>query len=183
MILKHPLSMKDIFNGFNRIVRPQLILLIISFIGVLLSPSCGVFSSKKVENSARYNPKTVSTIVQKARSYTGTPYKYGGTTAAGFDCSGLVTVAFQSVNLALPRTSYDMAETGREVSVKEIEVGDLVFFVTNKNSDRISHVGIVTEVKKEGEIKFIHAADSGVREDNLGSKYYKSTFVKAVRPF
>ena len=144
--------------------------------------NCGIFQPKKSENSIRYSGQTISKIVQKARSYTGSPYKYGGTSAAGFDCSGLVTVAFQSVNLLLPRSSYDMAEIGRTINVKDIQVGDLVFFVTNKNSNRISHVGIVTEVKKEV-VLFIHAADSGVREDNLGSKYYKSTFAKAVRPF
>jgi probable lipoprotein NlpC len=159
------------------------ILLIISLSCVLWCESCGIFRSSKNENSARYTTQTVSNVVQKARSYVGSPYKYGGTTAAGFDCSGLVTVAFQSVNLALPRTSYDMASVGREVKATSIQVGDLVFFVTSKTGNRINHVGIVTEVKKDGGIRFIHASDSGVREDNLESKYYKSTFVKAVRPF
>jgi probable lipoprotein NlpC len=164
------------------IKRNEVIFLILVISLTLLITNCSIFQPRKTENSARYNNRTISNIVQKARSYTGTPYKYGGTTAAGFDCSGLVTVAFQSVNLALPRTSYDMAEFGRLINVKDIEVGDLVFFVTNKNSNRINHVGIVTEVDGEN-VKFIHAADSGVREDNLGSKYYKSTFAKAVRPF
>ena len=76
-----------------------------------------------------------------------------------------------------------MASVGREVKTTDIEIGDLVFFVTSKTGNRINHVGIVTEVQENGDIRFIHAADSGVREDNLGSKYYKSTFVKAVRPF
>ena len=164
------------------IKRSEVILLILGVSCALWMTNCGIFQPKKTENSSRYNVKTISNIVQKARSYTGAPYKFGGTTAAGFDCSGLVTVAFQSVNLALPRTSYDMATVGREIQIQEIQVGDLVFFVTNKNSNRISHVGIITEVKKEA-VLFIHAADSGVREDNLGSKYYKSTFAKAVRPF
>jgi probable lipoprotein NlpC len=165
------------------IKKNELFLLFLGVFCSLLVTNCGIFKPKTTENSARYDNRTVSTIVQKARSYVGSPYKYGGTTASGFDCSGLVTVAFQSVNLPLPRTSYDMAETGRQVDVKNIQVGDLVFFVTSKTGTRINHVGIVTEVKKDGEIKFIHASDSGVREDNLGSKYYKSTFTKAVRPF
>jgi probable lipoprotein NlpC len=165
------------------IKRNEFLLMVLGVSCALLITNCGIFQPKKVENATRYDNRTVSTVVQKARSYMGAPYKYGGTTASGFDCSGLVTVAFQSVNLALPRSSYDMAEIGRAINVKDIKVGDLVFFVTNKNSDRISHVGIVTEVKKDGDIKFIHASDSGVREDSLGSKYYKSTFAKAVRPF
>jgi probable lipoprotein NlpC len=165
------------------IKRNEFLLLVLGVFFALFAANCGIFKPKIVENTTRYDNRTISTIVQKARSYTGSPYKYGGTTASGFDCSGLVTVAFQSVNLSLPRSSYDMAEIGRKVEVKNIQVGDLVFFVTSKEGTRINHVGIVTEVKKNGEVRFIHAADSGVREDNLGSKYYKSTFTKAVRPF
>ena len=167
-------------------IKQHFILWVIGIFCALLIVNCGIFAprnAKKTENSTRFNRQTVGNIVQKARSFTGSPYKYGGTTAAGFDCSGLVTVAFQSVNLALPRSSYDMASVGREVKTTDIEVGDLVFFVTSKTGSRINHVGIVTEVQTNGDIRFIHAADSGVREDNLGSKYYKSTFVKAVRPF
>jgi probable lipoprotein NlpC len=165
------------------IKRNEFLFLVLGVSFALLATNCGILKPKTVENSTRYDNRTVSTIVQKARSYTGSPYKYGGTTASGFDCSGLVTVAFQSVNLPLPRTSYDMAEIGRPIEVKNIQVGDLVFFVTSKTGTRINHVGIVTEVKKDGEVRFIHASDSGVREDSLASKYYKSTFTKAVRPF
>ena len=167
-------------------VKQHFILCVVSIFCALMVVNCGIFAPKDAKtsnNSTRYNRQTVSNVVQKARSFTGSPYKYGGTTAAGFDCSGLVTVAFQSVNLALPRTSYDMASVGRAITTNDIEVGDLVFFVTSKTGDRINHVGIVTEIGKDSNIRFIHASDSGVREDNLGSKYYKSTFVKAVRPF
>ncbi len=167
-------------------VKQYFILCVVSIFCALLFVNCGIFApqnAKTPSNSTRYSRQTVRNVVQKARSYTGSPYKYGGTTAAGFDCSGLITVAFQSVNLALPRTSYDMATVGREVKTDDIEVGDLVFFVTSKTGDRINHVGIVTDIQKDGSVRFIHASDSGVREDNLGSKYYKSTFVKATRPF
>ena len=157
--------------------------LIISILCTVGMFRCGPFRSSKVAKPTNYTTSTISNVVQKARSYVGSPYKYGGTSAAGFDCSGLVTVAFQSAHLALPRTSYDMATVGKEVKQKDIQTGDLVFFVTSKEGTRINHVGIVTEVGKDGAVHFIHASDSGVREDNLGSKYYKSTFVKATRPF
>ena len=157
-----------------------LIMSILCTVGML---RCSLFHSSKVMKSTNYTASTISNVVQKARSYVGSPYKYGGTSAAGFDCSGLVTVAFQSMNLSLPRTSFDMATVGEEVKQKDIQKGDLVFFVTSKEGTRINHVGIVTEVGNDGIIRFIHASDSGVREDNLGSKYYKSTFVKATRPF
>jgi probable lipoprotein NlpC len=183
MIFKYAPHIRAVFNWFDEKIKHCVILLTISVLCTFVSQSCGIFNAKKVDNSSRFNTRTVSTIVQKARSYVGSPYKYGGTSADGFDCSGLVTVAFKSANLALPRTSFDMAETGREIDLKNIEVGDLVFFVTSKTGNRINHVGIVTEVNAKDGIKFIHAADSGVREDNLGSKYYKSTFAKAMRPF
>ena len=66
--------------------------------------------------------------------------------------------------------------------MRDLRVGDLVFFITGKE-DKISHVGIVTEVKSKNDIRFIHAADSGVKEDNLFTKYYQKTFTKAMRPF
>lgn len=159
------------------------------FLNVLLSDSCALFKPRdseektnKPSKNVNFNNKTINEIVNTARDYTGTPYKFGGTSRSGMDCSGLVTVAFNSVNLKLPRVSADMANVGDEISIKNLRRGDLVFFITGKEN-RISHVGIVTEVKSANEIWFIHAADSGVKEDNLFTKYYQKTFVKATRPF
>ncbi len=163
---------------------------VILFILSLLSDGCGLFKPRSTEENknntenknVHFDSKAVKDIVTTARAYTGTPYKYGGTTRNGMDCSGLVTVAFNAANLKLPRVSADMANVGKEVKVKDLRVGDLLFFITGKE-DRISHVGIVTDIKGTGNITFIHAADSGVKEDNLFTKYYQKTFVKATRPF
>jgi probable lipoprotein NlpC len=144
--------------------------------------SCGLFNRSPNNSNVNYNSRTISTIVKTARTYIGTPYKYGGVDEDGLDCSGLVGLAFQSARLTLPRVSTDIARVGQEVKVRDIRVGDLVFFITDKGS-RINHVGIVTERKNPENILFIHSANSGVREDNLFSKYYKSTFTKAMRPF
>lgn len=160
------------------------------FLFVTLFDSCALFKPRTTEDdktvnnntSAKYSNKVIKDIITTARDYTGTPYKFGGTTRNGMDCSGLVTVAFNSVNLKLPRVSADMANFGKEITIKDLRVGDLVFFITGRE-DRISHVGIVTEIAAKDRIMFIHAADSGVREDNLFTKYYQKTFVKATRPF
>ena len=169
--------------------------LLFSFIlMVVVASKCGFFDKKtnadknkdavknSPSNNIPYNTKTVSTIVTTARTYIGTPYKYGGVDCKGFDCSGFVNMAFQSVHLTLPRTSTDIAAVGYEVPVQDIRAGDLVFFITDEGT-RINHVGIVTEWRGRDTLQFIHSASAGVREDNLFSKYYQRTFTKAMRPF
>lgn len=127
---------------------------------------------------------TVASMIETARSFIGTPYKYGGTTRKGMDCSGLVYTTFQALDLSIPRTSQQQAEIGNRVKDSDIQPGDLVFFAEKKGSGRISHVGLVTEVKRSDEIIFVHSTTSrGVMEDNLFSDYYHKIFIKAVRPF
>lgn len=130
-----------------------------------------------------YASRDVEKVIRTARSYRGTPYRYGGTTRIGMDCSGLLCTSFQAINVQLPRTSNEQSEFGENVRPKEIQPGDLVFFSESAFSSRISHVGMVTEVKGKEEIYFIHASTSlGVKEDNLFSDHYRRIFIKAVRP-
>ncbi len=124
----------------------------------------------------------VQQVIATARTYMGTPYRWGGTTRTGMDCSGLLVTTFRSCGLNLPRTSAEQSETGRLVSIYEVVPGDLVFFATKGR--RVSHVGMVTEVRGKHNIQFIHASSSlGVIESNLFSDYYQKNFVKARRPF
>lgn len=120
-------------------------------------------------------------VVKYAFKFDGTKYKLGGTTKKGMDCSGLVTTAFQSEAINLPRTTRDIALVGNWVDLKEVEKGDLLFFATRKNSRTINHVGIVTQAR-QGYVEFIHASTSkGVIVSNLAEKYWYFAFVQARR--
>jgi cell wall-associated NlpC family hydrolase len=130
----------------------------------------------------KQNSKRVDEIITFAKKFLGTPYVWAGSTPSGFDCSGFIKYVMGNFGISLARTSYGMAEFGRNVKLSEIQPGDLMFFKgTNINSTQIGHVAMVTEVGP-GVIKFIHAANGGVKIDNfVNSKYYVPRFVKAKR--
>jgi cell wall-associated NlpC family hydrolase len=121
------------------------------------------------------------TVIQTAKSYRGTPYKYGGTTRAGMDCSALVYHAYSSIGITLPRRSEDQSNLGEKVSLQEVKPGDLLFFATGKKRNTVTHSGIVTEVERS-EIRFIHSSTSlGVTEDYLSTRYWSDAFLFAKR--
>lgn len=156
-------------------ISQKLLLFLILFAAVILS-SCG--SNRKLAKKE----EKVHRIISAARSYTGTPYKYGGTTRAGMDCSGLLLNSFKAADISLPRTSVDQSKVGKEVKLKELAPGDLVFFATGKKKREITHVGLVTERRGRDNIKFIHASTSlGVVETNIFSEYYQKRFRVARR--
>lgn len=151
--------------------------------------SCGssrhnVITSKE-ENShvptASPAPEKALNIVSRAKKFEGTRYKYGGTTKKGMDCSGLVYVCFLEEDIAMPRTSRELSKQGKRLYLKEVNVGDLLFFETGKNRKVINHVGLVVDVLKD-EIFFIHASTSrGVIISSLSENYWKNNFVMARR--
>jgi probable lipoprotein NlpC len=132
--------------------------------------------------SAHVSDKRIEKVISTARTFVGTPYKYGGTTRSGMDCSGLLLNSFKPIDMTLPRTSEAQSKVGKEVKMDELQPGDLVFFATGEKKKQITHVGLVTDVKKKDNVKFIHASSSlGVVETNLYAEYYLKRFRTARR--
>jgi peptidoglycan DL-endopeptidase LytE len=111
-----------------------------------------------------------------ALTYLGVPYRYGGTTPAGLDCSGLVQLVYTPYGAILPRTSYDLWTAGVPVDRPGLEVGDLVFF--NTDGTGASHVGIYI-----GGGEFVHPASGAGRVviDRLEAPYYSARYIGARR--
>jgi len=122
-------------------------------------------------------------IVNNAMEFEGVRYRGGGTTPAGMDCSGMVYATFRIFDITLPRSSASMATgAGHEVTLDEVKKGDLLFFSNNRHRRGINHVGLVTEVTPEGEVKFIHSSTShGVMVSSMNEPYNSRTFVQANR--
>ncbi|CAM4367663.1 C40 family peptidase [Paenibacillus alkaliterrae] len=108
----------------------------------------------------------------------GSPYKSGGMSTRGFDCSGFTTYVFDKMGIELPRTSASQAKAGTKVAKADLLPGDLVFFDTiGRNNGAVSHVGIYI-----GDGRFVHASSSrGVVTDKLDSSYFENRFVTARR--
>jgi cell wall-associated NlpC family hydrolase len=126
-------------------------------------------------------PYLAQQIVNNAMQFEGVRYRGGGTTREGMDCSGMVYATFKIFDITLPRSSRDMAKTGEEVNLNEVKKGDLLFFDNNGSRNGINHVGLVTEITPEGEVKFLHAASNGVIVSSMKESYYVRTFVQANR--
>jgi murein DD-endopeptidase len=111
-----------------------------------------------------------------AASMVGKPYRYGGTTPQGFDCSGLVQYSYKRAGLDVPRITSTQRDKSRKVSVSGLARGDLLFF--NQEGKYSSHVGIYL-----GENRFVHAPSSGtrVRVDYLTDTYWQKHLVDARR--
>lgn len=122
-------------------------------------------------------------VVENAKEYLRSPYRYGGNSLKGIDCSALVKQAFEPYKL-LPRASAMQAKMGMRVSKSELLKGDLLFFSINQRHAKkqvINHVGIVSDKNDRG-ISFIHASRShGVMVSNLKNTYWSKRFIMARR--
>jgi probable lipoprotein NlpC len=121
---------------------------------------------------------TRSKLVAAARSYEGSPYRYGGVDRDGFDCSGLVyRVCIQVLAISPPRTARELAAFCEPIERAELQPGDLVFFDT---TGKLAHVGIYA-----GEGLFIHSASDGPRtgvvETSLSERYWAAAYAGGGR--
>ena len=137
------------------------------------------------QNNVRINPLTDS-IVNYAKTFLGTPYKYGcASPKAGFDCSGFTYFVFKHYGISLPRSAKDYARIGKEVSISECRKGDIILFRGTHPSDKhVGHVGIV--ISNQGEpLQFIHASSSkkhsGVTITEYSKSKYPARFIKIIR--
>jgi len=115
-------------------------------------------------------------LVSRAMKYLGTPYRYGGTSPGGFDCSGFVYYLYGAVfGQTIPRMPHDMAREGTPVARSALKRGDLVFFGYRGT---FTHVGIYV-----GNDQFVHATHRGspLQVSPLDGDYYRDLYMTAVR--
>lgn len=122
------------------------------------------------------SPEERSICVRVVKTFLGVPYRLGGVTLKGIDCSAFVKKIYEIFSIDLPRTAREQLNFGKRVGKNELEEGDLVFFRTHRASG--THVGIYI-----GNNQFVHASSlkKEVKIDNLDTPYYTKRFLRGVR--
>ena len=121
------------------------------------------------------NSEERNLFVRVVKTFLGVPYKLGGSTLRGIDCSGFVKKIYEIFSVELPRTTREQFLVGKKIEKESLEEGDLVFF---KRQGNRAHVGIYI-----GANQFVHASSSNkeVKIDYLDAPYYNNRFLKGVR--
>lgn len=121
------------------------------------------------------NPEERNLFVRVVKTFLGVPYKLGGSTLKGIDCSAFVKKIYEIFYVELPRTAREQFSVGKKVEKDQLEEGDLVFFKRRGNS---AHVGIYI-----GDNQFVHASSYNreVKIDYLDTPYYQKRFLRGVR--
>jgi peptidoglycan endopeptidase LytE len=121
------------------------------------------------------SPDERKLFIKVATGFLGAPYRLGGSTVRGIDCSAYVRKMYEFFDITLPRTAREQSTVGVSIEREELEEGDLVFFQTRR---AIGHVGIYI-----GNNEFVHASRKSkvVRIDSLDRPYFQKRFRRAVR--
>ncbi|WP_144891492.1 C40 family peptidase [Flavobacterium tiangeerense] len=185
------LNFKTSYIPIKQVLRRSITVAVIVILGYSCAPRNYISTANKSDykeikptSDKKKIEKTLQSVIENASKELGAPYKYGGTSSKGFDCSGLIITIFKQQDIILPHNSLQLSKTGLVINVKKDKVkkGDLVFFSNSKNNS-IDHVGIVIDTYDE-EIKFIHSSTSkGVIVSSTKEPYYKKNFVQANRLF
>ncbi|MCO6517763.1 MAG: C40 family peptidase [Snodgrassella sp.] len=154
---------------------------------VLFLSACGTGNQKRVQLDKQYHPTPIritkvshqqgsQELLLQSMSLIGRPYRYGGSTRDnGFDCSGMVQYVYQqALQVNLPRTARDIAAVSTPIRMRDLQVGDLVFF--NTSGQIYSHIGLYI-----GNGEFIHAPSSNgvIRTARLDQPYFSQRFTGA----
>lgn len=160
----------NILLGNLVLKRISPIILTAALLGCASTPEPGPTATVRASN------ETALKAVAHAREMIGKPYRYGGDTPAGFDCSGLVRYSYSRAGISLPRATGAQRSLAMPIPVRNLRAGDLVFF--DQEGKKASHVGMYI-----GNGRFVHAPSSGgkVRTDSLKSEFWKKHFVDARR--
>lgn len=121
----------------------------------------------------------LASLYTEAVEWLKTPYRRGGTSRKGMDCSGLTSTIYKNVfGIKLQRRSRDISNVDvEELSKEQLNPGDLVFFATSRRGKGVNHVGVYL-----GNKHFVHASvHRGVIISSLDEPYYKRTWVKGGR--
>lgn len=130
-----------------------------------------------------YNSSLADEIISYASNYLGRPYRRGGKSPAGFDCSGFTSFVFKNFNISLSPSSRTQYTQGEQISRDDIQPGDLLFFSGRGGGKTVGHVALAVSVDDDGRVTFIHAATSGgIRRDTYpDGGYYSRRFIGARR--
>jgi cell wall-associated NlpC family hydrolase len=147
---------------------------------VVEKPSPNPIPAKQTES---ISPE-LERVLSRAKSLEGAPYQAGGSSPAGFDCSGFVRYVYQQGDVVLPRSSEAMFLVGKSIQRQEARQGDLLFFTgSDANSAEVGHVAMVLE-SGEGQLLMIHASNRGVViDDYYNMPYYQERYLATRRPY
>ena len=155
----------------------SLILLSSTLIGCSSTPdkTTSAYPASSGNNNSSSNKTTKTKLITQHREWSGTPYRFGGLSKRGIDCSGFVYLTYRDkFGINLPRSTALQSKQGTTISQQELSAGDLVFFKTGSSK---RHVGIYLSNRR-----FLHASTSkGVTISSLDNVYWRGKYWKAKR--